>query len=364
MSISILAAVTTAADKPPAIEALTLDAPGPGELLVEIRASGICHTDFLAPQIMPLPAVLGHEGAGIVRAAGDGVQGLQPGDHVVGSYGYCGHCSRCASGEPFHCQDFSSIQLGTRRAGLPALHRPDGTAVNAAFFEQSSFATHALMTARNAIKVPQDIPFAQLAPLGCGVITGYGAVRRVLAAKPGQSIAVMGVGGVGLAAVMAARLAGCGPIIAVDIKRSRLDAALGFGATHAVDASNDDAAAQIRAICAGGADLALETVGQASSLNHAIESLRSGGRCGVIAVPNLGRAFEVRSGRPLLTIDLVGVIEGRADPRVMIPELAALVRSGDLPLDRYTTTFEFSQIAEALEAAKSGQVAKAVLVMP
>lgn len=363
MTRLITAAVTVDLDGGYVQETLQLDEPGAGEVLVEIQASGICHTDLLAPRIMPLPAVLGHEGAGIVRALGPGVTGLAVGDHVVGSYGSCGGCARCRAGEPFHCREFSSLQLGARRQSVPPLQRLDGTPVHGAFFEQSSFASMALMTARNAIRVPAELPMEQLAPLGCGVLTGYGAVTEVLRAQPGQSLVVFGAGGVGLAAIMAARLAGCDPIIAVDRLPGRLALALELGASHAVDAAGGEVLARLKALCGDGADLSVETVGQAETLNCAVEILRPGGSCGVVAVPNLGGPFELQNGRALLTRNVLGIIEGRSPPAAMIPRLAALIAAGRLPMDRYVSCFAFDDLAVALQAVRDGSVAKAVLRM-
>ena len=361
MSIAVRAAVTVAANDPVRIEDLFLDDPGPGEVLVQLGASGICHTDFLAPRIVPLPAVFGHEGAGRVLAVGDGVTAVQPGDRVVGSYGCCGACSQCLSGETYHCADFSTLQLGARRAGAPALHRPDGTPVSGAFFEQSSFATHALMTERNVVQVADGVPDEFLAPLGCGVLTGFGAVSRVFAPQPGQSLVVFGAGGVGLAAIMAARLAGCDPIIAVDILPARLEMAREFGASHALDGRAAGLDDQIRRVSRGGVDFSLETVGQAETFNRAVVAPRTGGTCGIVALPNIGGAFEITSGRPLLKLNLIGIIEGRSRPQDLIPTLVELIASGDLPMARYTTVFDFEEVNAALAAGRSGKVAKPVL---
>jgi len=363
MSREIEAAVTTTADGPVMLERLRIAEPGPGEVLVELLASGICHTDFLAPQIVPLPAVLGHEGAGRVVAVGDGVASVAPGDLVAASYGWCGQCPRCTGGEMYHCRDFSGIQLGSRRSGSPALHRPDGTPVSASFFEQSSFATHAIMTERNVVSMPADIPPEYLAPLGCGVITGFGAVSNVLALRAGESLAVFGAGGVGLAAIMAAAQVGAGAIIAVDVKPARHALARSLGATHTVDGHADSVPDAIREIVPDGVDCVLETVGQAGTFNSAVQCARPGGRCAVVAVPNLGQAFELSSGRPLLTLQLTGVIEGRADPRTFLPRLAELIREGRLPMDRYVTRFPFAEINGALDAARNGEAAKAVVTM-
>jgi len=364
MPIPIRAAVTTSPDGEVAIEELLLDDPGPGELLVRIQASGICHTDFLAPHVMPLPTVLGHEGAGEVVAVGDGVTGFGPGDRVVGSFGCCGHCENCLSGETFHCVDFQAIQLGSRRSDRPALHRLDGTPVGGAFFEQSSFGTHALLTERNCVRVDTSLPAEYLAPLGCGVLTGFGSVSNVLRPEAGQSLLVIGVGGVGLSAVMAARIAGCFPIIAVDLLPARLEQARAFGASHVIAGDDPDLLGSVHALCPHGVDFSLETVAGATTFNLGLQATRPGGRFGVVALPNMGGAFEISSGRQLLKLDIVGIIEGRCRPQSMIPELVSLIERGELPMADYVSVFDFGDIADALEAGRSGEVAKPVLRMP
>ena len=364
MSIAIRAAVTHSSNGDVAIEELTLDSPGPGEVLVRVQASGICHTDFLAPKVMPLPAVLGHEGTGEVVEVGEGVSGIRQGDRVVGSYGCCGRCDNCVAGETFHCQDFSTIQLGSRRADSAALHRADGTPVSGAFFEQSSFATHALMTERNCVRVDTRLPAEYLAPLGCGVITGFGAVKAALKPQAGQSLLVIGAGGVGLSAVMAARIAGCDPIIAIDLLPARLEQARAFGATHLLRGDEPNLLESIHALCPGGVDFGLETVAGAATFNLGLQATRAGGRFGVVALPNMGGAFEISSGRPLLKLDIVGIIEGRCRPQDTIPELVALIEQGELPMSEYVSVFDFDDIAAALAAGRSGNVAKPVLRMP
>ena len=348
MSMPIRAAVTRSSDGETAIEDLILDGPGPGEVLVRIQASGICHTDFLAPQIMPLPTVLGHEGTGEVIEVGEGVTGFRPGDRVVGSYGCCGRCDNCTSGETFHCRDFQTIQLGSRRSDSPALHRSDGTPVSGAFFEQSSFATHALMTERNCVRVETTLPPEYLAPLGCGVLTGFGAVDAVLQPRPGQSLLVIGAGGVGLSAIMAARILGCDPIIAIDVLPARLEQARAFGATRVLDGGQPDLLGSVHACCPDGVDFSLETVSGEATFNLGLQATRAGGRFGVVALPNMGAAFEISSGRPLLRVDIVGIIEGRSRPQDLIPRLVGLIERDELPMADYVSVFEFDDIEDCL----------------
>jgi aryl-alcohol dehydrogenase len=219
-----------------AIERLRLDPPRPDEVVVRIVATGLCHTDVaVRDQAIPspLPIVLGHEGAGVVVAIGEAVRQVTVGDHVVITYLSCGECRPCRSGQPASCALFGlHCFSGGRADGSHALHSHDGSALHDRFFGQSSFATHAIANERNVVKVRRDAPLELLGPLSCGVMTGAGTVWNELQVKPGDSFAVFGAGAVGLSAVMAAKLAGAGTIVAVDRVASRLELARELGATH------------------------------------------------------------------------------------------------------------------------------------
>jgi aryl-alcohol dehydrogenase len=241
--MTIVAAVIETGGAPFRLESLELGPIQADEARVRIAACGICHTDLLirgGSFPTPMPVVLGHEGAGVVEEVGAAVTRVAPGDRVVLSYASCGTCRTCATGRPYYCAEFGARNFGGARSdGTTALSR-NGQPVHSHFFGQSSFATHAAVTERSLVRLPDDVPFEIAAPLGCGVQTGAGGVLNVLRPQAGAAIAVFGVGGVGLSAVMAAALTGCGTIVAVDVKPARLELAreLGAGARAGRDARN------------------------------------------------------------------------------------------------------------------------------
>ncbi|MEM7588365.1 MAG: NAD(P)-dependent alcohol dehydrogenase [Acidobacteriota bacterium] len=348
----------------PTLEPLELEAPRAGEVLVEVVACGVCHTDLLAPQLGPLPQVAGHEGSGRVLEVGAGVTKFQPGDAVALTFGSCGACPTCTRHEPAYCHEAHHLQFGFERAGGGnALRAEDGSVVHGSFFQQSAFATHVLATERNAVRLPAGMPVDLAAPLGCGVQTGYGAVTRTLAVPTGAGLVIFGAGSVGLSAVMAAANTGVDPIVAVDVVPKRLELAEELGATHVIRAS-DRVVGDVLAICRSGADFSLECAGQRQSFNAAIEVLAPLGTCGLVTVPDAGQPipFEPLS---LLTKGrkLVGVLEGSSVPDEFIPELCQLYLAGKLPYDRLVRRFPFSQVAEALRGVEDGSVVKPLLVM-
>jgi aryl-alcohol dehydrogenase len=275
-----------------AIEELTLDDPRPDEVLVEVSAVGICHTDVAVRDQwlpVPLPAVLGHEGAGVVRAVGAAVTTIAPGDQVVMTYWHCGRCRYCRAGHPAYCDQHTAWTTGGSRAdGSNALHDDSGD-VHGFFFSQSSFATHAIATERNVVRVPEGTDPRVAGPLGCGIQTGAGTVLNRLRPRAGSGLAVFGAGAVGLAAVMAARLAGCSTIIAVDVKTPRLDLAADVGATHTIDASTgEDVVGAIRDITSGGADFSVETSAVPAVAAQAVDSLAKRGTCAILGLGPAG----------------------------------------------------------------------------
>ncbi|HEY0686714.1 MAG TPA: alcohol dehydrogenase catalytic domain-containing protein [Steroidobacter sp.] len=234
------------------IEQVEIDAPREREVLVRIVGCGLCHTDLSALDQsfgFKLPAILGHEGAGIVEQVGSGVAQLRPGDAVVLSYAYCGDCEYCHDDRMAYCSRSARLNFSGQRADGSALVRDgQGQPLSSRFIGQSAFSTHALVMESNAIRVPTDVPLELMGPLGCGMQTGAGAVVNVLRPRRGESIAIFGAGSVGLAAVMAARIASCSTIIAVEKNPARLSLAAELGATHAVDARVDDVVGKIRSI--------------------------------------------------------------------------------------------------------------------
>ncbi|QXJ23303.1 NAD(P)-dependent alcohol dehydrogenase [Actinomadura graeca] len=359
------AAVLRAADGPYTIETLELDGPGPGEVVVRIAGAGMCHTDLLgrAPgDFVPKPVILGHEGAGVVEALGPGVAGLAEGDPVVLSFDSCGSCANCRAALPGNCRDMAALNLAAVAAdGRPRVTDGGGGAVHNRWFGQSSFATHALGTARNVVPVPRGLPLELLGPLGCGVQTGAASVLVSLGVRAGESIAVFGAGAVGLAAVMAARLAGAATIIAVDLHAPRLDLARELGATHVLDGACDDLAARVRAASGGeGVQYALDSTAVPEVVSAAVASLRTTGVCGLVGVG----APEYRLDASLLLMGrtVKGIIEGDAVPHTFIPKMIELWRRGRFPFDRLITTYPLAEIDQAEADAGQGRTIKPVLL--
>jgi aryl-alcohol dehydrogenase len=362
--MQIKAAVVREAGQPFQIEELELDDPGPGEILVEIHAVGLCHTDIAIQNQwfpVPLPLVLGHEGAGVVQAVGEGVTSVAPGDKVALSFASCGACPSCAKDLPAYCFEMVVRNMsGSRPDGTNALH--DG--VHGHFFSQSSFASHAISTERNTIKLDDDADLSIVGPLGCGIQTGAGTVLNRLRPEAGSSIAIFGVGAVGLAAVMAAKVAGCDPIIAVDIKRGRLDFALELGATHAIDGSQEDVVARIQELTQVGVANAIDTTAVPAVTAQATEALGYRGTLALVGLGPGGTNYEIDMNQLLIPgRNITGVIEGDADPQTFIPHLQQLYAAGRFPYDRLITKYPFEDINQAVQDVESGAATKAVLTL-
>lgn len=346
------------------IEDVDLASPRPNEMLVRLVATGICHTDIVAASadsIVPRPVVLGHEGAGVIEEVGKAITGFAPGDHVVLSYNSCGTCPSCVDHAPAYCFDMVSLNFGARRQDGTSPISKGGEPIHGNFFGQSSFAGHAICTARNAVKVRKDAPLELLGPLGCGVQTGAGAVLNVLRPGPGRSIAVFGTGAVGLSAVMAARLAGAATIIAVDRVGHRLQLARELGATHALDADEGDATAEIMRLTGHGVDCSLNTAASEDVLSQAVRCLAPRGVCGTVAARAVAvMPLDVRhlllGGRQLR-----GIIQGDSTPAVLIPALIDLHMQGRFPFDRMVRFYPFDRINEAIQDAAGGMTVKPIL---
>ncbi|MEU6918435.1 NAD(P)-dependent alcohol dehydrogenase [Streptomyces olindensis] len=369
--MNITAALVADENAPFELTEVRLDDPRPDEMVVRITATGLCHTDLSVRRQatpFPLPAVLGHEGAGVVEAVGSQVGDFAPGDRVILSYTSCGACVGCRAGRPVYCDHWVRLNLlgGARLDGSAPLSRPSGDPVHGHFFGQSSFATHALVHARAAVKAPDDLDLDVLAPLGCSVQTGTGAVLNVARPEPGSTLVVFGAGGVGLAAVMGARLTAAAQVVAVDINPGRLELARELGATHLINSAETDAAEAVRELTRGaGADCAVETSGRPAVLETAISSLASAGACVVVGAPPLGTTIPVNVPDLLgRGIRLLGTNQGDADPQRFLPRLIDLHREGRLPFDRLIHRFPFEEINEAAARALDGSVIKPVLVMP
>ncbi len=361
----IAAAVTEEKGGPFVVQELELGALEPDEVLVEVAAAGICHTDLIIRDQWlptPLPAVLGHEGAGTVTAVGSAVTRVAPGARVAMSFNSCGHCATCLRGHSTYCHDFFGRNFAAVRPdGTSALSR-NGELVHGHFFGQSCFATHAVATSRNVVELPDWIGFDVAAPFGCGIQTGAGAVLNSLRPSAGSSLAVFGTGAVGLSAVMAAVIAGCSPIIGIDVRPARLELARELGATHVVDASSGDVLEQIAQITGGGVDFSLETSGVTSVLRTAVDALVPMGTCGVIGAPPGGSEVALDVNGILSTGRVVrGIVEGDSVPELFLPRLFELWRAGRFPVDRMMVHYDFDRINEAAHVAESGVTIKPVL---
>jgi aryl-alcohol dehydrogenase len=365
--MKITAAMIREKAQPFVIEEVEIDEPRSDEVLVKIAATGICHTDLIVRDQwlpVPLPIVLGHEGAGVVERVGQSVTKVQPGDHVVLTYGRCGQCVNCLEGRPYYCLHAYERSYGGGRAdGSTALHQ-NRQAVHSHFFAQSSFATYALANEGNVVKVRQDVPLDILGPLGCGIQTGAGAVMNGLRPHVGSSIAVFGVGSVGLSAIMAARVVGCTTIIGIDVKPSRLTLAKELGATHTIHGGETDAVEEIKRITGGGAHYTLEMTASPRVLRQAVDALQVGGVCGVIGAAAKGTEVRLEMTALLFGRAVRGIRQGESVSDSFIPQLIELYMQGRFPFDRLIEFFSFDQINQAAEDTERGAAIKPVLRMP
>lgn len=362
----IEAAIAKGIDQDFVIQDVELEEPRPDEVLVKLVATGICHTDIFMRdhKIYPIPhpVVLGHEGAGIVVRAGAGVTKVRPGDRVIMTAGACGHCRSCGVGKPSYCDEFHSHNfIGTRPDGTTPLSQ-NGRPIHY-FQSQSSFATHAIATERNVVKVSPDAPLAYLGPIGCGIITGAGAIMNSMAVSAGASVAVFGTGGVGLAAIMAAHVVGATTIIAVDLVDTRLDLARKLGATHTINPERVDVREAVMKITRGnGLDFTLDTTANMRVLKLAMDLLAMRGVCGFVGGAPKGREVTVdvehmmTGGRTLR-----GIILGDSNPDDFITKLVGLYMKGRFPIDKLVTFYDFREINRAVADALSGKVVKPIL---
>lgn len=360
MTTTATAAVLREHAGPFTFEQIDLEGPRADEVLVRMVSSGICRTDIEFSHFWGLPAVLGHEGAGIVEAVGAGVTKVAVGDRVVMSFRSCGSCRSCLGAEPAYCDHFDDYNFGGRRPDGSTAITAAGEDVNGHFLGQSSFATHAVVHHRSVVPVDDDVDLTMLGALGCGFQTGAGTVLRVLRSRPGDALVVFGAGAVGLAAVMAAAAAGCSPIVVADPIAERRELAVSLGATHGLDALASTLADDLAAIVPGGFDAAIDTTGRTSVVSLAAGALN---RRGTVAVVGVGSDEQVQvDWRTLLNGRTVtGVIGGNSNPDAFIPELIDLHRRGLFPVDRLVRTFPFADLEQAVAATRSGDVVKAVV---
>jgi S-(hydroxymethyl)glutathione dehydrogenase / alcohol dehydrogenase len=354
-------------EKPGAVdvEDLSLEEPGAGEVLVRLGASGICHSDLHVVDgewPRPTPVVMGHEGAGLVEAVGEGVAGVAPGDHVVLSWvPPCRRCRGCLAGRPWAC-------TGTRAGehvledGTTRFRRPSGEDVYS-YLAVASLAERTVVSSAAAIPVPSEVAFDVAALIGCAVTTGVGAVLNTARVSAGASVVVIGCGGVGLSVVMGARLAGADPLVAVDLSDEKLELAMEVGATHAVR-GDGTVAQEVAAVTAGGADFVFEAIGLPRTIELVSDLLTRGGVGVLVGMTPVG----VRASLDVYSfVDagkaLVGSSYGSADPAVDFPRLAGLYLEGRLPLDRLLShRIALEEVDEALAAMRRRERARSVVV--
>ena len=357
----IRAAVTHAQGEEFAIEEVSLTSPKANEVLVKVVATGVCHTDAVARDlgVSPYPIVLGHEGAGVIEQLGENVSGLETGDHVVMSFAHCGQCENCLTGDPAVCVRFNELNFdGRMEDGTCRLHQGDtelGT-----FFGQSSFGTHVVAHERNVVKVDKDVDLALLGPLGCGIQTGAGTVLNRLKPAFGTSIAIYGCGAVGLSAIMAAKIAGCQHIVAVDVHDNRLDLAQELGATHTLNGTQEKVVERIQALTDGGTHYAVESTGVPPVVRQCLHALRPMGVAAIVGVtPEM--QIDVHNDLMAEGKSMVGVIEGDSVPRVFIPKLVEFYKAGRFPFDRLIKFYGFDEINQAFADSADGTVVKPIL---
>lgn len=358
--MKITAAVVRDKEMQYQLEEIEIQEPKANEVLVKIVASGICHTDATAQKegMVPFPAVLGHEGSGIVEKVGSNVTTVVPGDHVVLSFASCGTCENCLAGMPAYCARFMELNFsGVNADGTSPLEQHGHRLHN--FFGQSSFATYAIANERSVVKVDKDIDLALLGPLGCGIQTGSGIVFNALNPSFGESIAVFGAGGVGLSAVMAANIVGCSKIIVLDIVDSRLELAKELGATHVINTRDKDAVEEIRKITGAGVNYSFDTTGIQFIANQAVEALKPRGTAAyAVGGPELPKLFSFSLGKRVISS-----VEGDAVPQLFIPQLIEYYKQGKFPFDKLVKFYDFKDINQAFADSKSGVAVKPIVKM-
>ena len=356
------AAVCTAFGQPLVIEDVEIDPPQQGEIKVKVAACAICHSDIVYMDGGwggTLPAVYGHEAAGVVEQVGEGVTGLAVGDHVVVSLlRSCGSCFFCARGEPHVCEsDFPMDEPGR-------LHRPNGEPLKQGL-RTGAFAEYAVVDQSQAVVVPKNLPLDSASLLACGVITGLGAVVNTAKVAAGDSVVVIGAGGVGLNSIQGAALSGAHPIIAMDVAEEKLKAAKGFGATHGVNARDNDAREQVRALTEGrGADYAFVTVGAKAAMEQAMTLIRNAGHVVIVGIAPIGAKMEIDAcDIGDLAQSVIGSKMGSTRLQVDVPNLVELYEQGRLKLDELISgRYPLSQINDAIDSVRRAEALRNVIV--
>ncbi len=366
--MQVTAAVVRSQGAPFTVEQVELDEPRHNEVRVRLVATGICHTDAIVRDGVyptPLPAVLGHEGAGIVEAIGDSVTSVKPGDHVVLAAAYCGHCKRCRRGQMAYCENLFAADFGGRRLdGSTAFTGADGEVLSSHFFGQSSFATYTNAVEESVVKVDPNVPLEHLGPLGCGINTGAGTVLNELRPEVGSALAVFGTGAVGSAAIMAAKVADCKIIVAIDIHDARLELAKELGATHTINSLTEDVAARLNEITDGeGLDNVVDTTGRPELLRQAADALGNRGTVALVGAARPGTEVAFEIGASLVKgWTFKTVVQGSSVPQDFIPKLIQLWSEGRFPFEKLVKDYDLEHINDGFDDSKNGLTVKPVII--
>jgi NDMA-dependent alcohol dehydrogenase len=362
------AAVCAGIDQPLEVVEVDLESPKAGEVRVRMGASGVCHSDLSVVNgtlLSPLPSVLGHEGAGVVEEVGEGVTSVAPGDHVVLSFvPQCGHCYFCTHDAAEMCETgFIAMAMGSQldmtprfgRGGSP-LHQMSGL---------GTFAEELVCPEISTVKIDTDVPFTRAALIGCGVLTGFGAAANTADVKPGDTVAVIGCGGVGLNVIQGAKFKGAERIIAVDQFDSKLKLAEAFGATDLVNAKDTEAVAAVKELTGGrGVDVSFEVIGLKATVEQAFAMARRGGQAIIVGVPKMEQMMEIPIAMELLVNEkqVRGSWYGSSNVKRDVPQLIDLYKNGTLKLDELVSrTIGLADINEAFTAMEAGEVARSVV---
>lgn len=364
MGAAVRAAVLRAIDQPLSVEDVEVADPGPFEVVVRVAAAGLCHSDvrFMEGSYpVPLPAVLGHESAGVVEAVGDSVTHVGPGDHVITFLSvFCGTCDFCVTGQTHQCANREATQ---RRVGEAPRLSIDGEPLHQ-FLNLASFAEEMLVHENAVVKVTDEMPLDKAALLGCGVATGLGAVFNTAGVRPGETVAVVGCGGVGLSAVQGARIAGAGTILAVDRIDEKLDLARELGATHTVNAVSADVVETARELTDGGGfDYAFEAIGSAATAAMAFGMIRNGGSAVVIGLIPVGQIVNIPGHELFFEKRVMGSNMGSNRFRVDVPRYVQMYRDGRLNIDdMITNRMPLEDINSGFDQMRTGRVARNLIV--
>ncbi len=366
-SVKAKAALVRKIGGPFTLESVDVAAPREHEVRVKMVAVGMCHTDLVARDgfPIPMPIVLGHEGAGVVESVGSKVKSIKAGDHVVLSFNSCAACPSCGDQQPAYCYNFLANNFsGVRPGDGTTPLSQDGTMVHGNFFGQSSFGSYAVAHERNTVVVDKGFPLELLGPLGCGIQTGAGAVINSLKLKKGQSLAIFGGGAVGLAGLLGARAVDAGMVIVVEPNKARAALALELGATHTINPKETvDVLARIKELSGGGVNHAFDTTGIPAVIAVAMETMLPNGMLGLVAVPPPEANLPANMMSMLMRgVGAKYITEGDADPQVFIPQMLGYFKAGKFPFDRLIKKFPFDQINEAAHASEKGDAIKPVLV--